>query len=190
MTDPAPAEWFKTEREARLYLVGLGYDISTGKFNTDKNNGLMICDGKRISKFSVLEYAQRQKKSSSAPSLAVREDYIARREKADTEKAEADARIANDKADESERQLDRKWMLRSEHEEQMAAFAGLLEDTFRHRVYLDHSLLLLAAGGQSSKASEFANELQLFCRRSFGDISSYKELTVEFDTLEADDDDD
>jgi len=183
-------QWFKNETEAYGWLISEGYEVSRGKFNQDANSGKLLRDGKKFSKFSTLQYGLALRPLQKKSDNPVRIDISQRKEQADMDKAEADARIASVKAYEAERQLDKTWILRAEHEEQMAAFAGLLEDTFRHRVYLDHSLLLLSAGGQPAKASEFANELQMFCNKAFGDISSYKELTVEFDALEEADDDD
>lgn len=180
-------ELFRNKKSAFDWiLANHGPIVSVGKFYQDCGNGnpLTFSD-KSVSKFSVLEYVLKLK-SKNVPSSSSDSDYSRRREKADTEKAEADARTALVKANESERELDSKWMLCEDHHDQMAAFAGLAEDIFRHRVYLDHQILLTAAGGNHTKAAEFAHALQGFVDRGFNDIANYKEIDIEFEIEESD----
>jgi hypothetical protein len=137
-------------------------------------------DGKRVSRLAVSEMLRKERPAAAPVDLA------GRKELADTEKAEADARSAKVRADEAERERDARWMLREDAEDQSAALVGLIQDAFRHRVYLDHHPLLLAAGGPVGKASELAHALQMFVDRAFNDVAAYKEIDVEF---EGEDDD-
>lgn len=188
----ADGEWFKNKKAALLWIVENHGDklVSQGKFYQDVGNGAcrLHSDGKKVSRFSVLEYVLKLKQknggsagSSSDPSIADR------KEKAEMEKAEADARIAKAKADEAERERDEKWMLKEDSEDQAAALVGIIQDAFRHRVYLDHTLLLAACGGDSARDAEFAHALQSFCNRALNDVSNYKEIEVEFEADEEDD---
>lgn len=177
----APGEWFATETEAYHYIISLGHEVSRGKFNQDKKAGKLTTDGKKISKFSVLQYALSLRQNRQAAVGANSADLQARKEVADTEKAEHDARISRVKAEEAERERDEKWMLREDAEDQAAVLVGLIKDAFRHRVYLDHADLLHTAGGDQGHLAEFAHDLQLFCDRAFNDVAAYKEIDVEFE---------
>jgi hypothetical protein len=185
--DDGPAqegERFKNKKAALTWIVANhGNIVSQGKFFQDCGNGNpLVFPDKTVSKFSVLEYVLKLKsKNGSASVNPADADLAVRKEKAETLKAENDNRIAQVKADEAERERDAKWMLREDHEDAMAAFAGLCEDIFRHRVYLDHQALRSAAGGIPAKDAEFSYELQEFCNRAFNDVANYKEIDVEFE---------
>ncbi|OHD24186.1 MAG: hypothetical protein A2Y38_24855 [Spirochaetes bacterium GWB1_59_5] len=181
-------ERFKNKKAAFVWIMAThGNIVSVGKFYQDCGNGNPTTyPDKTVSRFSVLEYVLKLKSKNGPSAVPLGGDYTARREKADTEKAEADVRTATVKADEAERERDAKWMLREDHNDDMAAFAGLAEDIFRHRVYLDHQILLTAAGGNPARAAEFALALQSFVDRGFNDIANYKEIDIEFEMEEAD----
>lgn len=183
-TKESSADTFRNKKEALNWINNTHGDIvSQGKFYQDCGNGFpRVFDDKSVSKFSVLEYVLKLKaKNGGSAQNSVDAELSFRKEKADTEKAEADARTARVKADESERERDARWMLKEDHEDAMAAFAGLSQDIFRHRVYLDHQQLLTAAGGNPAKAAEFAHALQAFADRGFNDIADYKEIDIEFE---------
>jgi hypothetical protein len=178
-------ETFRNKKAAFDWIVGNhGNIVSVGKFYQDCGNGNpTVYENKTVSKFSVLEYVLKQKaKNGGSGTGVINPDYAAMREKADAEKSVDDARIARVKADEAERERDAKWMLREDHGDEMAAFAGLAEDIFRHRVYLDHALLYRVA--RESGEAEFAHGLQGFVDRGFNDIANYKEIDIEFEAEE------
>jgi hypothetical protein len=176
-------ETFRNKKAAFDWIIANhGNLVSVGKFYQDCGNGNPLTfPDKTVSKFSVLEYVLKQKAKNGSSTPSPSTDLDARKQKADTEKAEDDARIARVKADEAERERDARWMLQEDHEDAMAAFAGLCEDIFRHRVYLDHQLLLTAGGGDSGRSAEFALALQSFADRAFNDVADYKEIDVEFE---------
>ena len=179
--DGAPGEWFKNETEAYQYLLSLGYDISRGKFNQDKNNGQLTVDGKKISKFSVLQYGLRLKQSQKATASVYSGDLQARRELADTEKAEHDARIARMKADEAERELHRHWLYRDEAVADLAAIIASLQQALDHAVIAGAEAIIRCAGGDVSRTfdvSEAVNELVI--GRAFNEVAAAGNLRVKF----------
>ena len=180
-------EWFRNETEAYNYLLSLGYEVSRGKFNQDKKTGQLTVDGKRVSKFSVLQYGLRLKQARRAQSGINMADLAAQREADEARKIRADADKAEMQAEEMRREMNAKWILREEAEDHEAAIMGVIKDTFRHRVYLDHHILLSAAGGDPARSSEFAHALQAFVDRAFNAFTEFKSLEIEFEGNEDDD---
>ncbi len=179
--DGAPGEWFKNETEAYQYLISLGYDISRGKFNQDKNSGQLTVDGKKVSKFSVLQYGLRLKQAQKATASVYSGDLQARRELADTEKSEHDARIARIKADEAERELNRRWLYRDEAVADLAAIIASLQQALDHAVVAAAEAVIRCAGGDTARAfdvSEAINELVI--ARAFNEVAAAGSLRVKF----------
>jgi len=177
----SPAEWFKNETEAYTYLQNLGCDVSRGKFNQDKNAGLLTVDGKRISKFSVLQYSMRLKKERQTSSTANSEDMVARRDKADTEKAEHDSRIAKMKADDAERELNRRWLYRDEAVSDLAAIIASLQQALDHSVIAGAEAVILAAGGDVARSFDVTEAVnEMIIARAFNEVASAGTLRVKF----------
>lgn len=179
--ESAPGEWFKNETEAYNYLLSLGYDISRGKFNQDKNSGQLTVDGKKVSKFSVLQYGLRLKQAQKATASIYSGDLQARRELADTEKAEHDARIARMKADEAERELQRRWLYRDEAVADLAAIIASLQQALDHAVIAGAEAIIRCAGGDVTRTfdvSEAVNELVI--GRAFNEVAAAGSLRVKF----------
>lgn len=180
---------FKDRKEALVWLQSHG-KISQGKFYQDCKQGFADIGGRRynlnvapdktISKFQVSEYGIAYFGGVS-PVIPV--DYTDKKSKADLDTAEANARMAMMKADEMERALSNKWMLCDHHEYTMAAYSGLIEDAFSHRIHLDHIELQIAARGT---ASEFAYALQRFRDRILNDVAAVKEIDLEFEETTTD----
>jgi len=177
----SPGEWFKNETEAYQYLISLGYDISRGKFNQDKNAGHLTVDGKKVSKFSVLQYGLRLKQAQKTQASAYSGDLQARRELADTEKAEHDARIARMKADEAEREQNRRWLYRDEAVADLATIIASLQQALDHAVIAGAEAVIRCAGGDTTRTfdvSEAINELVV--ARAFNEVSAAGTLRVKF----------
>lgn len=174
-------EWFKNETEAYNYLLSLGYDISRGKFNQDKNSGQFTTDGKKISKFSVLQYGLRLKQAQKTTTSAHTADLQARKELADTERAEHDARIAKVKADEAERALNRTWLHRDEAVADLAAIIASLQQALDHAVIVAAEQIIHTAGGDQARTfdvTEAVNDLIIV--RAFNEIAAAGTLRVKF----------
>lgn len=180
-SDAAPGEWFKNETEAYNYLLSLGYDISRGKFNQDKNAGQLTVDGKKISKFSVLQYGLRLKQAQKTQASAYSGDLQARRELADTEKAEHDARIAKVKADEAERELNRSWLYRDEAVADLATIIASLQQALDHAVITAAEAVIRCAGGDISRTFDVTEAInELVIARAFNEIAAAGTLRVKF----------
>lgn len=179
--DASPGEWFKNETEAYNYLCSLGYDISRGKFNQDKNSGQLTIDGKRISKFSVLQYGLRLKQGQKAQSSAYSGDLQARRELADTNKSEDDARIARVKADEAERELNRRWLYRDEAVADLAAIIASLQQALDHAVSAGAEAIIRCAGGDPARTFDVSEAINdLIIARAFNEVAAAGTLRVKF----------
>lgn len=179
--DAAPGEWFKNETEAYNYLQSLGYEISRGKFNQDKNGGQLTVEGKKISKFSVLQYGLRLKQNQKTVSSAYSGDLQARRELAETEKAEHDARISRVKAEEAERELDGKWLHRDDAVADLAAIIASLQQAFDHAVVVAAEAVINIAGGDISRTFDVSEAISdLVIARGFNEIAQAGQLRVKF----------
>ena len=177
----APGEWFKNETAAYNYLQSLGCEVSRGKFNQDKNAGLLTVDGKRISKFSVLQYSMRLKKDRQTVTGAPSADLLERREKAETEKAEHDARIARMKANAAEREMDRRWLYRDEAVADLAAIIGSLQQALDHSVIAGAEAVIMAAGGDAARSFDVAEAVnELIIARAFNEVAAAGTLRVRF----------
>lgn len=179
--DGSPGEWFKNETEAYNYLINSGHDISRGKFNQDKNSGQLTVDGKRISKFSVAEYGKRLKKDRQFAASSTSEEYQARREKAETEKAEHDARIARNKADDADRELDKKWKYRDEANDELAVIISSLQQAIDHAVIAGSEAVIRAAGGDITRTFDVTETInEMIIARAFNEVSAAGTLRVKF----------
>ena len=179
--ESAPGEWFKNETEAYNYLMSLGYDVSRGKFNQDKNSGQLTSDGKKISKFSVLQYGLRLKRDVQSTNNYASADNMARKEKAETEKAETDARISRVKAEDAEREHDRRWLYRDEAVADLAAIISSVQQALDHAVLSAAEAIIRCAGGDINRTfdvTEAVNELVI--ARAFNEVAAAGALRVKF----------
>lgn len=177
----APGEWFKNETEAYNYLISLGHDVSRGKFNQDKNSGLVTVEGKKVSKFSVLQYGMRLKQNRQAQTGATSIDLQERREKADTEKAEHDARISKVKADDAERELDKKWLYRDEAVADLAAIIASLQQSLDHAVIAGSEAAILASGGDITRTFDVTETInEIIIGRAFNEVAAAGTLRIKF----------
>lgn len=187
-----PKQTYKNRAEAyRLFVAAQKLPVGQTKFYNDSERLGMINPDKSIDLSSLLSYVkcelQVDPATGNSLSQKVATEYSDRKLKAEVDKAEADARTARMRADEAERSVDSKWMLREESEDNEAALAGFIKDAFRHRVHLDHVELIQACEGNQVKASQFIHSLQAFCDRAFNDVARYKEIDLEFENEENDD---
>jgi hypothetical protein len=180
----AGGEWFRNETEARNWLLATyGPDaVSVGKFNGDVKKGMIKRDGKRLSKFDVAQYALTLK--ASAVVSAASQSFVdskQKKEEADARRAVAEANMKEREDLDRSREFDEKWQLRREAEEHETALLKLVQNTFRQRVYLDHTHLLNAAGGKASHSPEFIIALGNFIDSVFNQVVAADEYDVEFD---------
>jgi len=174
-------EWFKNETEAYNYLISLGHEISRGKFNQDKNSGQLTLEGKKVSKFSVLQYGMRLKQCRQTQSSALSSDLQGRRELADTEKAEHDARIARVKAEDAERELDKKWLYRDEAVADLAAIIASLQQSLDHAVIAGAEAAIRASGGDIGRTFDVTETInEIIIGRAFNEVAAAGTLRIKF----------
>lgn len=173
-------EFFKNRQAALQWLQQRG-QVSRSKFYDDCNAGLItIQPDKSLSKFEVALYAEKlftaTRQAAGSGTLAMQ------RETDEARKIRAEAEIKEMQAEAARREHDGKWQLRREAEDHEIALFKLLQNIFRQRVYLDHTALLLAAGGRASNSPEFITALMTFVDSTFNQLVSQDEYDVEFDS--------
>jgi len=179
--ESSPGEWFKTQKDALQYLQSLGYQISAGKFSADMQAGQLITDGRKVSKFSTLQYGLRLKQQHATGTAAITADLQARRELADTEKAEHDARIAGMKADHAEREHDRYWLYRGDAVADLAAIIVTLQQALDHAVITGAEAVIRCAGGDISRTFDVSEAInELIIARAFNEVAAAGTLRVKF----------
>lgn len=127
---------------------------------------------KTVDKMWVAEYliSELRKYEAKQNAVIADGDYTARKAKADTEKAESDAKIARIKADEAERELDKKWLHRDQAEEAMAALIGSISDALDNQNYIKTPDIIVAAGGDGSRTEEVSEVVRAIISNAFTEI--------------------
>lgn len=188
--DPAqgPAgEWFKNETEAYNYLMSLGYDVSRGKFNMDKNNGLLTVDGKRISKFSVLQYGLRLKQARQTVSSIVTADLQAQRDQDEARKIKAEAEIKEMQSENLKRKLSTEWAHRGEIYTTWAAIMGDLYTAMIHNMSYNTGHIITLIGGDHSKIPHLDEMLTDIINKSFNEVGMVNRIDGCFTAEDMDD---
>ena len=172
----APAETFRNRRTALSWLREQGYKISQGKFYNDCGAGypLVARDGS-VSKFQVLEYAQRLDVSTRAVAAALEpsRDYEAR-------KIKAEAEIAEMKAEKMRRENDTLWLHAEDAWGQLAALVGALRDAVRHQLYEQAPELVLVAAGEQAKTMALYEAIEGAVDDAFNEVAGVGVVAAEF----------
>ena len=166
---------FERQKDALEWLRAKGYKVSGGKFSNDWNGGKVKVHQGGVSFAALLEYAA---------TLDVDHKKIANSEQRAAIKEGLEIKLLEEKLRRAElenRRDDDRWSLKEEAEAHEAALMGVLADTFRHRVYLDHGMLLQAAGGDQERSPEFARALQDFVNSAFNEVADGRQFEVEFE---------
>lgn len=171
-------EAFTKQKDALGWLIAKGYKVSGGKFSNDWNNGRVKVSQGRVTMGALMEYAA---------TLDVDHKKIANAEQRAARKDELEIRLLEEKLRRAElenRKDDDRWVLREDADAHEAALVGVLRDTFRHRIYLDHAALLSAAGGDHERSAEFVAALQGFVDSAFNEVADGRQFEVEFEDEE------
>ncbi len=177
----AEPQFFDKQKEALAYVLAKGYKCSAGKFSNDWNNGKVKVHQGRVALGALMAYAVTL--DVDHKKIATSEQRQARKENLEIRKLEMDIQsreIAN-------RKEDARWVLKEDSEAHEAALVGILRDTFRHRIYLDHTALLNAAGGDPGREAEFTIALRDFIDAAFNEVADGRQFEVEFEDEEEDD---
>jgi hypothetical protein len=155
---------FKNRKEALLWLQNRG-QISTGKFYQDCADGkISIAADKTLSKYQVMEYAEKVFGfvRQAAPSV----DQEDKKRRLEIEKLEMEvekARIAN-------RKEDANWLQKEEAWAQMAAVIGTLRDSLRHQIHIGSVAIIHAAGGDPARGPEVYEQAEELISRAFNEV--------------------
>jgi hypothetical protein len=174
------SETFKNRKAALSWLREQGYKISQGKFYNDCGAGypLVARDGS-VSKFQVLEYAQRLDVSTRAVAAALEpnRDYEAR-------KIKAEAEIAEMKAEKMRRENDTLWLHAEDAWGQLAALVGALRDAVRHQLYEQAPELVLVAAGEQAKTMALYEAIEGAVDDAFNEVAGVGVVAAEFQKAE------
>jgi hypothetical protein len=162
-----PGEYFGNRKEALEWLNANGYKVSQGKFYQDcKNNGYPFVnkDG-RVSKYQVAEYGMSlQKELVPDFSALERSEHLHRKEKADAE-------IAEMKAERMRREEDSLWLHADTAWSTLAAVVGNLRDAIRRSLHGAQVEIVLAAGGELSRAPEVYEHIEGVVNQAFNEVA-------------------
>ncbi len=181
---PEIRQTYKTRSEAfALFIKPGGYPVAKSQFYDDCTERGMVQRDKSIHLSDLLAYVREKFEIDPGTNQSlVDEEYERkmrdlklRRETAETEAKER----ANRKEDE-------RWMEKVEHETQMAAFAGRIEEALQQLTAIRLSRLIYLCGGEIGKAAEFAQALEDLYAAAFTDAVRDQVQPLAFEEDDAD----
>jgi len=171
---------FKNRAESLRFCHDWGFPFSERKFYNDcVKSGLINPDGKSIDLCALLAYLWGMyppiPKGTDAATADERHalemrELEKRKLKADTEAAERKAR-----------KDDATWMETVDHERQMAAFGGLIEEALNQQLTLKLSELIYLVGGDIKKAATFNHSMQELIGAALTEAVRDSERELEFE---------
>jgi hypothetical protein len=177
-----PQQVFKNRKEALTWLRNEGGSVSQGKFYQDCDEFHLTQPDKTVLLCDLIAYMRRELKTGPtgpAQDLGAEEHN---REMRDLEKRKLRADVeAKERANRKE---DDRWMEVVAHETQLAAFAGQIEESLQQVTTIKLSELLFIAGGELSKAAEFAHALDRLHVAALTDAVREQVKTVVFEDEE------
>ena len=175
------SEFFKNRAQAFAWLEAEGHAVSRGKFYADCNAGdPPVREDKQISRFRVLQYAQRIGQSNVRSDGSLSEDAL-RRSGAETRKIVAGAEREEMKRDNEKRELDKKWIYRDEAELEKCVFAALTRDKIAHRVIQALPAIIHSCGGQLALLPSTQPHVDQAISDGCNDIANSGDIDVEID---------
>lgn len=167
---------FKNRKQALEWLWDQGMSVSQDKFYRDCKKDHLLRPDKTVSKFDIANYLRRHEgQYSGRPSSA---DYDERRAVAELEKMEADRDKARHQADELQRQIDRKWMLREDAEQEVCIWTARLRDAVTYHLSRQLLAIIHAAGGDAQRRAEVQSIIDGVLASACNEIAESEEITV------------
>lgn len=162
-----PGEYFANRKEALEWLNANDYKVSQGKFYQDcKKNGYPFVgkDGS-VSKYQVAEYGMSLQKEL-VPDLSAleRSGHLHRKEKAEME-------ISEMKAERMRRDEDVLWLHADTAWSVLAVLIGSLRDAIRRSLHGAQVDIVLAAGGEISRAPEVYERIEGVVDQAFNEVA-------------------
>lgn len=169
---------FKNRKEALAWLQSRG-KISQGKFYEDCAKGLITVHAdKTISKWQVMEYAERHFGPVREPSTSA--DSAAKKERLEIEKLELEV----EKRKIENRKEDDKWLHKDDAWAQMAALVGTLRDALRHHFHVGQAHLIHLAGGDPTRGPEVYEGAEDILARAFNEVVQARRIEGVFEVEE------
>lgn len=174
MSEATP-ERFKTRKEALLWLQDRG-QISTGKFYQDCADGkLTIHPDKTISRFEVMQYAE--KIFGFTRQTAPAYDQAEKKSRLEMEKLEMEVQAQRLK----NRKEDANWLNKEEAWAQMAAIIGTLRDSLRHQAHVSTPAIIHLAAGDAQRSPEVYEAIEELAARAFNEVVNSGKIEGIFD---------
>jgi len=136
-------------------------------------------DGKKVSRLAVSEMLRKERPASSSGV-----DLTARKELADTLKAEAEARIKERQDEREARELDRDWIRRENAEEEICVWTSRLRDAVAYHLGKILTAIIHAAGGHPGRLAEVQSIIDSALAAAANEIADNGEITVTIEALE------
>lgn len=179
-----PRQVFKNRVAAHTWLEQKGIKVSQSSFFAHANKERLIQPDKTVLLCDLLAYVEKYHHRSAGlvgPRSTEAEDLAKRKELADVERSEADARTAKVKADEAERAASNRWIEVIDHDRQMAALAGQIEACLEQHTTIKLSELVYLCGGDIRKAAEFSHGLKSVYDAAITEAVSEQTRTIVFE---------
>lgn len=171
---------YKNRAEALRFVRDWGFGFSERKFYDDcVKEGMIEPDGKSVNLCSIIAYLWKKYPPVQQGDgfAAADEERIRRREALEDRKLEAEVAAAERKG----RKEDDEWMEVVDHERQMAAFAGLIEEALNQQATLKLSELIYKSGGDINKGAKFHHALAELFAAALTEAVRDSERELEFE---------
>lgn len=162
-------ETFSSILEGYRYLSTL-CNVSEAKFRKDKKEGKVS-----LNRADIVDYAL----SLRGESVDI-EEWKVRKTKADCERAEHEARIARVKADEAEREIDRKWLYRDDVVADMAATIATIQQSIEYSITRDVLNVIEAADGNQNRVYDTREAISRIIAKAFNEVANMGALKVKW----------
>lgn len=175
---------YKSRAEAfALFIKPGGYPVAKSQFYDDCSERGMVRPDKSVHLADLYAYVREKFEVDAGSGRSLADDETAR-EKSRLElrklRAETEAKERANRKD------DDRWMEVAEHEIQMAAFAGLIEDTLKQFTTLRLMKLIYLCGGETDKAADFNQALEDLYAAAFTDAVREQTRPVGFEEEDED----
>ncbi len=160
------SERFKSRKKALDWLQGQGHKVSQGKFYQDCKAGFpYVAKDGSVSKYQVMVYAKGLDEQNTPDLSALDAKEFERR------KAQADAEIAEIKAERMRREADSNWLHADEAWAAVAGLVGRLRDTIRHHLHTGQREVVYAAGGEQERSAEVFEVMDALVDKAFNEVA-------------------
>lgn len=166
---------FKNRKEALGWLQQRG-QISTGKFYQDCQDGkITIHADKSISKYEVMQYAE--KVFGFVRQTAPAHDIEEKKRRLEMEKLEMEVEAQRLK----NRKEDANWLQKEEAWAQMAAVIGTLRDSLRHQAHVGTPVIIHTAAGDPQRGPEVYEAIEELAAKAFNEVVNSGRIDGIFD---------